>query len=58
MVCLIDGKNYLEFFDTIAVEKTEIVNILVEASKQLLLTACASSFLKIGGILLASLLLF
>jgi len=57
MVCLIDGKNYLEFFDTIGVEKTESVNILVEASKQLRLTTCASSFIKIGGILLASLLL-
>lgn len=57
MVCVINGKKYFEFFPTTAVEKVENVNVLVETSKQLGLAACASSFLKIGGILLASLLL-
>ena len=58
MVCTIYGEKYFEFFPTTAVEKTEKVNVLVEASKQLGLVACASSFLKIGGFLLVSLLFF
>jgi len=58
MVCAINGEKYFEFFPTTAIEKTEKVNVLVGASKQLGLVACASSFLKIGGFLLVSLLLF
>ena len=58
MVCTVYGEKYLEFFPTTAIEKTEKVNVVVEASKQLGLFYCASSFLKIGGFLLVSLLLF
>ena len=58
MVCTVYGEKYLEFFPTTAIEKTEQVNVVVEASKQLGLVYCASSFLKIGGFLLVSLLLF
>ena len=58
LVCTVYGEKYLEFFPTTAIEKTEQVNFLVEASKQLGLVYCASSFLKIGGFLLVSLLLF
>ena len=69
MVCTIFGERYFEFFPTTAVDKVENVNVLVEDSKQLGLVVCdpspspspspssSSSFLKIGGILLVSLLL-
>ena len=58
MICVMYGEKYCEFFPTTAIENTEKVRVVVEASKQLGLIKCASSFLKLGGILLASLLLF
>ena len=58
MVCLINGEKYFEFFPTSAKENINKDNVVVEASKQLGLVYCASSFLKIGGFLLVSLLLF
>ena len=58
MICVMFGEKYCEFFPTTAIENTEKVRVVVEASKQLGLIKCASSFLKLGGILLASLLLF
>ena len=58
MICVMYGEKYCEFFPTTAIENTENVRVVVEASKQLGLIKCASSFLKLGGILLASLLLF
>ena len=62
MVCAIDGKSYFQFFATISSESVERTPFLVEDSNKMQLKTCepattSSSFLKFGGILLASLLL-
>ena len=57
MVCLIYGQNYFKFFSTTAIDTVEKARVLVEDSVAMKLTYCASSFLKFGGILLASLIL-
>jgi hypothetical protein len=57
MVCLIYGQSYFKFFSTTAIDTVEKARVLVEDSVAMKLTYCASSFLKFGGILLASLIL-
>ena len=57
MVCLIYGQSYFKFFSTTAIDTVENARVLVEDSVAMKLTYCASSFLKFGGILLASLIL-
>ena len=57
MVCLIYGQSYFKFFSTTAIDTVEKARVLVEDSVAMKLTYCASSFLKLGGILLASLIL-
>ena len=57
MVCLIYGQNYFKFFSTTALDTVSKARVLVEDSVAMKLTYCASSFLKLGGILLASLIL-
>ena len=57
MVCYIYGQNYFQFFATTVVDTVEKARVLVEDSVAMKLTYCASSFLKLGGILLASLIL-
>ena len=57
MVCAIKGNSYFQFFATTAIEEVEKTIVLVEDSQRMGLIKCASSFLKLGSILLASLLL-
>lgn len=57
MVCGIKGNNYFQFFATTATDEVEKTIVLVEDSQKMALVKCASSFLKLGSILLASLLL-
>lgn len=57
LYCLIYGEKNFQFFQTAAVDTVEQATVLVRASRQYNLISCSSSFLKLGGILLASLLL-
>ena len=60
LYCLVYGEQNFQFFQTAAVDSVTQSNVLVKASRQYNLISCSSSsssFLKLGGILLASLLL-
>jgi len=57
LTCLIYGEHNFQFFTTEATDTVEQVNVLIGESKEYNLIHCASSFLKLGGILLISLLL-
>ncbi len=57
MTCLVYGEHSFQFFETAAVDTIEKATVLVGESRQYNLIYCASSFLKLGGIILTSLLL-
>jgi len=57
LTCLIYGEHNFQFFRTGAIDTVEQAIIQVGGSMEYNLIYCASSFLKLGGILLISLLL-